>query len=179
MDERILTPTETNDRQRVGDIALMNSLADDLAGALKRLRWREKICGFIQRGQAESHAASTIDPLHSNLQSLLEAIHGAAAQSISARIIASMETKLEVFRLMDDRPKLLAAAKQQADMISGNQNRQRKRWEGLEYTVLNNWFVRIVGSWGTGDSQFRDPCGVAIAPNGDFWVAGIKHCERH
>ena len=180
MDERILTPTETNDRQRVGDIASMNSLADDLAGALKRLRWREKICGFIQREiQAESHASSTIDPLHSNLQSLLEAIHGAAAQSISARIIASMETKLEVFRLMDDRPKLLAAAKQQADMISGTQNRQRKRWEGLEYTVLNNWFVRIIGSWGTGDSQFRDPCGVAIAPNGDFWVAGIKHCERH
>jgi hypothetical protein len=174
MDERILTPTETNDRQRVGDIVSMNSLADDLACALKRLRWREKICGFIQRGQAESHASSTIDPVHSNLQSLLEAMHGAAAQSISARIIASMETKLEVLRLMDDRPKLLAAAKQQADMISGNQNRQRKRWEGLEYTVLNNWFVRIIGSWGTGDSQFRDPCGVAIAPNGDFWVAGIK-----
>ena len=172
MDERILTPQEANDKQRLADIVSMRSLADDLAGALRRLRWREKICGFLQRAQAESNASLSIDPLHSDLQTLLEAAHGAAAQSISARIIGSAEDDLAVFRLMDDRQRLFEAAEQQAEAIGGNQHRQRKRWEAYEYTVLNNWFVRIIGSWGTGDLEFRDPCGVAIAPNGDFWVAG-------
>jgi len=41
--------------------------------------------------------------------------------------------------------------------IGGNQQTQIKRWEPFEYSVLNNWFVRTIGSWGTGELEFRDP----------------------
>jgi tripartite motif-containing protein 71 len=39
--------------------------------------------------------------------------------------------------------------------------------------------VREVGSWGTGDGQFRDPCGVAFAANGDIWVADRGNHRIH
>jgi len=40
--------------------------------------------------------------------------------------------------------------------------RQKKRWENYEYSTVHGWFVRTIGSWGTGDTQFRDPCGVHV-----------------
>ena len=88
----------------------------------------------------------------------------------------------------------MEASKQEALKIGRNQHSQRKRWEGLGlrcveadhrhtdkmvYVVFNGWYVREIGEWGTGDQQFRDPCGVAISPNGDFWVADRGNHRLH
>ena len=45
--ESVLAAQEMNDKQRVADILSMQSLANGVAGSLKRLRWRQKICGFM------------------------------------------------------------------------------------------------------------------------------------
>lgn len=68
---------------------------------------------------------------------------------------------------------------QHAGQIANRQQQQRKRWSAYEHIVFNGWFVREVGAWGTGDGQFRDPCGVAMAPNGDIWVADRGNHRIH
>jgi hypothetical protein len=45
--EGVPAAQEMNDKQRVADILSMQSLANGVAGSLKRLRWRQKICGFM------------------------------------------------------------------------------------------------------------------------------------
>jgi len=117
--------------------------------------------------------------LLSDLQAILETVHGSNAQSIAVRIIASREAQLNVLQLMDDRQELMEAAKKEAALIGSKQQRQKKRWENYEYSTVHGWFVRTIGSWGTGDTQFRDPCGVAVAPNGDFWVADRGNHRIH
>lgn len=47
-----------------------------------------------------------------DLQALLEEAHGANAASIAARMAAYSSDKCDVYRLMDEREKLMAAAQQ-------------------------------------------------------------------
>ena len=68
---------------------------------------------------------------------------------------------------------------QHAGQIISQQQQQRKRWSAYEHVVFNGWFVREVGTWGTGDCQFRDPCGVALTDNGDIWVADRGNHRIH
>ena len=75
---------------------------------VKRLRWREKICGILRNVRDRTNPTS----LQAELQTILEHDHGSTASSIASRLIASAadqeDSCLNVLRLMDDRHKLVS-----------------------------------------------------------------------
>lgn len=188
-DKKTETVEETNQRQRIHDINSLQGLAANIATALKRIRWREKICGLMAHLNKERQNNKDVDVkaiLQADLHVLIEAIYhdGSKAQSIASRIIthtfstASIlslptDSAAALFRLMDDKQTLMEEVKREVQVIESNILRQRARWQAHQQqpTVLNGWLLRDIGSWGTDPSHFRDPCGVAMASDGSFWVS--------
>ena len=86
----------------------MKTASAELAYGVKRLRWREKICGILRNVRDKTNPTS----LQAELQTILEHDHGSTASSIASRLIASAadqeDSCLDVLRLMDDRHKLVS-----------------------------------------------------------------------
>ena len=106
--EGAFTSSEANNKQRIASISAMKTASAELAYGVKRLRWREKICGILRNVRDRTNPTS----LQAELQTILEHDHGSTASSIASRLIASAadqeDSCLNVLRLMDDRHKLVS-----------------------------------------------------------------------
>jgi len=76
-------PQEANDRQRLADILSLQSLAESVARSLKRLRWREKICGLILHPDEDTASSDfSLQASSCSRVSLYVAPRGAMARDI-------------------------------------------------------------------------------------------------